>query len=123
MNHPNLFTTTTHPLPKSVNRSPVRCGFFVALALASFALLPMARAQLPSPTPDGGYPGRNTAEGDGALSSVTTGVNNTAVGFDALFSITDASEDTATGSLALANDTFGFNTAYGFSALNANTTG
>jgi hypothetical protein len=115
---------TTLPLTNSIHRSPLRIDFLlVALTLTVFALTPPARAQLPSPTPDGGYLNQNTAEGSGALSSVTTGANNTAVGFDALFSITDASEDTATGSLALANDTGGFNTAYGFSALNANTTG
>jgi hypothetical protein len=85
--------------------------------LACFAVSPTARAE------DEGLGKGNTAEGKGALSSVTTGINNTAVGFDALFSITDGSEDTATGSLALANDTGGSNTAYGFSALNANTTG
>ena len=43
---------------------------------------------------DGGLPNQNTAEGKGALFSLTTGANNTAVGFDALYSITDASEDT-----------------------------
>jgi hypothetical protein len=89
----------------------------IALTLAGFALSMTAWAA------DGGLPNQNTAEGHGALISLTTGANNTAVGFDTLFSITDGSEDTATGSLALANDTGGFNAAFGFSALNANTTG
>ena len=57
----------------------------------------MARAQLPSPTPDGGYPNANTAEGSGALQSLTTGVDNTAIGFEALSSNTTGSFNTANG--------------------------
>jgi len=72
---------------------------------------------------DGGLPNQNTAEGTGALSSLTTGANNTAAGFNALHSLATGSESTATGSLALFNDTSGYNTAYGFSALYSNTTG
>ena len=108
----------TLDVTKTIHRSPLRRGFLrIPLVLAWFALFPSAWAA------DGGRPNQNTAEGTGALSSLTSGTDNTAVGFDALYSITDGSEDTATGSLALANDTGGFNTAYGFIALNANTTG
>src|SRR5438093_9229347 len=78
----------------------------LALMLICYGLSPTARAQLPSPTPDGGYPNGNTAEGDGALFSLTTGIGNTAVGFFALFS----------------NTTGNNNTTYGFSALDDNTT-
>ena len=39
------------------------------------------------PAPDGGYPGFNTAEGQEALFSLTTGSKNTAVGFFALYSM------------------------------------
>jgi len=89
---------------------------------ASLVLSPPARAVVPAP--DGGYPGQNTAEGDDALFSLTTGVNNTAVGFDALFSNTTANNNTATGSNALADNTTGpDNAAYGAEALTANTTG
>src|SRR5438477_10321275 len=105
--------TTLHP-KKSINRSSLRHGYLlIPLVLACFALSPTARAQLPSPTPDGGYPGNNTAEGDGALSSVQinatagNGIDNTAIGFDALFS----------------NTTGSGNTAIGFEALFFNTTG
>ena len=35
-----------------------------------FALLSTAWAQLPSPSPDGGYANNNTAEGTGALFSI-----------------------------------------------------
>ncbi len=102
-----------------IYRSLLRRGFLpIALVLVCFALSSSAPA-----TTDEGLPNQNTADGDGALFSLTTGTDNTAVGFDALYSITDGSNDTAAGSLALANDTAGLNTAFGYSALNANTTG
>src|SRR5262245_7222904 len=92
--------------------------------LAGFALLQPAQAQLPEPTPDGGYPGFNTAEGDGALSSLTTGQANTAIGFQALHSNTKANANTATGDSALRRNTTGKNnTATGTFALQVNTTG
>src|SRR5437016_2190025 len=73
---------------------------FLALTLASFALSPTARAV--SPPPDGGYPDLNTAEGDNALFSLTSGSsNNTAVGCQALFSDTNGDFNTAIGSNAL----------------------
>jgi len=50
-------------------------------ALAGFALSP--RVQAVDPPPDGGYPNQNTAEGEDALLSLTTGPANTAMGFDA----------------------------------------
>jgi hypothetical protein len=116
--------TTLH-LGKSINRSPLRRGFpvvLLALALALFAPSRTAQAQLPSPSPDGGYPNGNTAEGDGALSSVTTGFSNTANGFSALFSNTTGVENTANGFEALySNTTGGDNTANGAGALYSNT--
>jgi hypothetical protein len=41
------------------------------LAVGYFALAPNAQAVVPAP--DGGYPGFNTAEGQNALKSLTTG--------------------------------------------------
>ncbi len=115
---PKTRSMKTLDVTNPIYRSLLRRGFLlIPLVLAWFALSPTARAE------DGGLPNQNTAEGDGALFSLTTGTDNTAVGFDALYSITDGSECTATGSLALANDTSGLNTAFGYSALNANTTG
>jgi len=93
-------------------------------ALVCFALSPTAQAQLPAPTPDGGYPGDNTAEGENALLSLTTGTANTANGFEALHFNTNGHSNTATGSRALySNTTGGGNTANGYEALLNNTTG
>jgi hypothetical protein len=89
------------------------------LAVITFASAALAV----DPPPDGGYPNRNTAEGEDALFSLTTGSDNTAVGYHALHDITDSSQNTAIGANALANATAGPNTAIGSDALSANTTG
>ena len=76
---------TTPALAISISRSPLRLGLLlIPLVLVCFAFSPTARAV--SPPPDGGYPNGNTAEGDGALQSLTTGPGNTAIGSEALFS-------------------------------------
>src|SRR5204863_438364 len=54
-------------------------------------LSPQARAV--DPPPDGGYPNQNTAEGEDAPFSLTTGADNTAMGFDALDSNTTGSDN------------------------------
>jgi Chaperone of endosialidase len=94
--------------------------FFVALAC--FAVFPRAQAVVPAP--DGGYPGGNTAEGENALFSLTTGASNTAIGFAALGSNTTGDFNTAEGSGALLLNTTGSsNTANGVNTLLRNTTG
>ena len=115
--------TTLH-LRESIDRAPLRRGVLLipfAIALACVALSPSARAV--SPKPDGGYPNQNTAEGDNALFSLTTGFDNTAIGYRALFSNT-SSANTAIGAAALYSNTTGNNeTATGFAALFSNTIG
>jgi hypothetical protein len=102
-----------------------RRGFIlIALALTYFGLSPTAQALLPAPPPDGGYPNGNTAEGTGALFSLTTGTNNTAIGSQALFHETTGSNNAAAGFRALYSNTVGVNnTAAGSQALSSNTTG
>ena len=53
------------------------------------------------PPPDGGYPNKNTAEGQDALFSLTNGTANTANGFSALKANTRGDRNTANGALAL----------------------
>jgi uncharacterized coiled-coil protein SlyX len=81
------------------------------------------KAHAVSPAPDGAYPGGNTAEGQAALLSLTTGGFNTAVGFFSLRSNTTNSFNTALGAGALFVNTSDENTAAGAGALLSNTTG
>ena len=83
---------------------------FVCLSLFS-------TAQAVVPAPDGGYPGGNTAEGQNALLSLTTGGFNTAVGFLSLRSNTTGQLNTGIGAGALLANTGGSNTASGAAAL------
>jgi Chaperone of endosialidase len=77
-----------------------------------------------TPAPDGGYANANTAEGTGALQSLTSGISNTAVGFGALIRNPTGSNNTALGFSALAFNTTGFeNAATGWRSLFENTTG
>src|SRR5437773_243683 len=101
---------------------PRRGFLLILLALAWFAISPVARSV--SPAPDGGYPNFSTAEGTDALFSLTTGTDNTAIGYDALYHNTTGNYNTATGYDALYNNTTGdYNTATGYYALFRNTTG
>jgi hypothetical protein len=90
-------------------------------ALACLAFLP--KAQAVSPAPDGGYPGGNTAEGQNALLSLTTGGFNTGIGFFSLRSNTAGQFNTAVGAGTLLANTADQNTATGAGALLSNTTG
>src|SRR5438045_2644892 len=89
---------------KSIIRTRWWPGFIlIPLVLVCFGLVQNAQALLPVPTPDGGYPGGNTAEGTNALHDVNTavGINNTAVGLDALTNDTTGAYNVAVGSGAL----------------------
>ena len=92
----------------------------ITLTLLCFALSPTAQAV--SPAPDGGYPGGNTAEGQNALFSLTSGGYNTAVGFLSLRSNATGQFNTATGAGTLLASTADENMATGAGALLSNTT-
>ena len=96
-------------------------SILIALALGTLALV--QRAESVNPPPDGGYAGGNTAEGQNALLSLTTGGFNTAVGFLSLRSNTTGAFNTAIGAGTLLANTAGNNTASGAGALLSNTTG
>jgi hypothetical protein len=101
----------------------ITLSLLIAVSFACFGLSPTAKALLPPPSPDGGYPGGNTAEGINALHDVNTavGVNNTAVGLNALTHDTTGQYNVAVGSKALENNTTGnFNMAIGTEALQRN---
>ncbi len=111
------------------------------ISLIGTLVLAATTARAVDPPPDGGYPNQNTAEGEDALFTLTTGVRNTTIGFNALYRNATGSDNTASGNQALfansrgggntatgsnallSNTTGGFNTANGFDALEFNTTG
>jgi uncharacterized coiled-coil protein SlyX len=95
----------------------------IALLLACFAAWLAPNAFGVVPPPDGGYPGGNTAEGQAALLSLTTGAFNTAVGYLSLRTITQGQLNTAVGAGALLANTGDVNTATGAGALLSNNTG
>src|SRR5438309_10279355 len=113
MNRPTPFRTAPVLAPNLISRSPLRRGLFlIPLVVAWFALSPVAQAV--DPPPDGGYPNQNTAEGNNALFSLTTGQSNTALGATALYNDTIGNGNTAAGAGALFNNIGGnANTATG----------
>jgi uncharacterized coiled-coil protein SlyX len=93
----------------------------MTVALACFGVSPLAQAV--SPAPDGGYPGGNTAEGQNALFSLTTGGGNTAIGWSSLMRNTIGRFNTGVGNGTLLRNTAEGNTATGCAALLSNTAG
>src|SRR5205823_4952295 len=135
-----LKTRMTTPLIRnSISRSSLLHGLLLIMFVLAFVALPPT-AQTAPPAgkgpPDGDLGNGNTAEGNGALLRLTSGVDNTAMGFDALFSNTTGNYNTAYGYQALYSNTTGGldinqtavpdwqgNTATGYEALYSNTTG
>jgi hypothetical protein len=97
-------------------------SILITLAFLSPAIIePSARAVVPPP--DGGYPGGNTAEGQNALLSLTTGTFNAAIGWQSLRTIATGNFNTGVGAGTLALNTAEQNTATGAAALFLNTSG
>src|SRR5438105_3172929 len=133
-------TMTPLHLKKSISRSSVLLAFVLTpLALASFALLPAARAV--DPPPDEGHANQNNTTGDlnmangadtlcnmnmmmlgntpygcHALANNTTGRNNTAIGINTLIDNAMGNNNTAIGFLALNCSTGSDNIALGSNA-------
>ncbi len=109
--------------------STIREGFQPLALLAGLFLSAATLQAQPYLGTGAGNPGvstgsGNTALGNNALSSNTTGFFNTAVGFDACMANTTGFENTALGTFALISNTSGdLNTAVGTGALPSNTTG
>jgi trimeric autotransporter adhesin len=112
----------TLPRTHSLELSPVwRAFILIPLVLTCVALLPQV---LQASCQDACLTNANTAQGDDALISLTTGENNTAMGFQALFGDINGDHNTAVGWLALQHNTEGLaNTATGADAMRNNTTG
>jgi hypothetical protein len=102
-------------------KTNILCRGFAVFALACPAFIQHAPAV--SPAPDGGYPGGNTAEGQNALFSLSSGTYNTALGFSSLRSNTTGILNTAIGAGTLLLNTGDDNSATGAAALLSNTTG
>lgn len=120
MKNSNIQFKATTPRRKNLRRGL----FLIPLVLALAGLAFSATARALNPPPDGGYFNETTAEGDGALFSLTTGFGNTALGFYALHSDTEGSFNTAAGRNALRfHITGNHNTAIGGAALLLNTNG
>src|SRR5215813_4175469 len=109
-------------LRNSMSRPPLPSGLFLMLLIGCFALLPGAKAAEPA-VADAALAGGNTADGQNALLSLTTGTFNTAIGFDSLLLNTDTSFNTGVGAGTLLVSTANQNTAVGAGALLSNTTG
>jgi uncharacterized coiled-coil protein SlyX len=93
----------------------------ILVLTACIGLSPETQAVVPAP--DGGYAGGNTAEGQSALFSLTTGGYNTAVGLFSLKSNATGNFNTGVGAGALLLNTADSITATGAGALLSNTTG
>jgi hypothetical protein len=112
-------TQHTNRIHRSLGRSTL---LFVSLLIGFFALCQQVQSATDTPDP-GAKPLSNTADGQGALLSITTGLYNSAFGFDSLLSLTDGNFCTGVGAGTLLVNTAGENTATGAGALFSNTGG
>src|SRR5438552_15829654 len=104
---------------------PFRRGFLlIPLILVAFALCQQTQAAPNPETPDpGAKPLSNTADRQGALQSVTSGLYNSAFGFLSVLSNTNANFNTGIGAGALLLNNANENTGVGAGALLTNSDG
>src|SRR5262249_16942427 len=102
-----LIQFTTH-----VRQSPYRSVLFL-VSLVIMCVAFSQAAQAVSPPPEGAYAGGNTAAGQDALLSLTTGTYNTAIGIYALKANITGQFNTGIGAGALLFNTANQNTATG----------
>jgi uncharacterized coiled-coil protein SlyX len=114
--------TTITPLRSLLTVLRLRSGF-ILITLAAGTLALVQRAESVNPPPDGGYSGGNTAEGQSALLSLTSGTFNTAIGFFTLSGLKEGNFNTGLGAGTLPFNVADENTATGAGALLSNTTG
>jgi Chaperone of endosialidase len=112
-------TLSTNYIQRSLRRSAL---LLVSLLIVCFGPLPGAQAVGPA-APDTALPGGNTADGQLALGSLTTGIYNSAFGIYSLLSLTDGNFCTGVGAGTLLVNTADENAATGAGALLSNTTG
>src|SRR5438045_4506880 len=106
--------------------SLIRLKTLASCVLVCIAFLPHMHAApnaLPSPSPDGCYPGFTTAEGCNALAGLTGGAGNTGVGWYSLAFAAGSSFSTGVGAGSLVLNHADSNTAVGAAAMLLNTTG
>ena len=101
------------------NRNITFTTTLLALGLLAFS----RTVQAACPSPNQGCAGGNTAAGQNALLSRSTGTYNTAIGIYSLLSLTDGTFCTGVGAGTLLANTADQNTATGAGALLSNTTG
>ena len=125
--HKTNESKTANSKIQAASQSRFSVMLFAAVLAAPLCLSPQLQATGQPSSPPGAWQSDlgngNTADGNGALDHLTTGLNNTAIGYSALFSDTTSSLNTAIGYSALYNSNSDGNTAAGYNALYSNTTG
>ena len=117
-----LRSFNANPRNQMNHAPPPGRSLLILLVIACFALSPQTQAVEPA-APETALPGGNTADGQSALASLTTGQYNSAFGFLSLIALTDGSFNTGVGAGTLLVNNGTSNTAIGAGALFTNSPG